>query len=197
MNMTIIGFIRHGVTAWNKEGRAQGSTDVPLDEEGIAMAERVAERIAKEQWDVIYTSPLIRAKKTAEIIAAKQPHIQFIADPRLSEIGGGMIEGTTETERVAKWGTNWRELDMGFEKPEAIIARGLSFLDEVQQAFPDKKVLVVSHGGLISRIVHYLFPESDYSHDIGNTALSILELTEHEKQCHLFNCMEHLEVLKN
>ena len=70
MNMTIIGFIRHGVTAWNKEGRAQGSTDVPLDEEGIAMAERVAERIAKEQCDVIYTSPLIRAKKTAESIAA-------------------------------------------------------------------------------------------------------------------------------
>ena len=47
--MTIIGFVRHGVTAWNKEGRAQGSSDVPLDEEGMEMAERVADRLANEQ----------------------------------------------------------------------------------------------------------------------------------------------------
>ena len=70
--MTTIGFVRHGVTAWNKEGRAQGSSDIPLDDEGIEMAEHVAKRLAEEQWDVIYTSPLIRAKKTAEIIAAEK-----------------------------------------------------------------------------------------------------------------------------
>ena len=68
--MTTIGFIRHGVTAWNKEGRAQGTTDVPLDDEGILMARKtVAKRLEKEHWDVIYTSPLIRAKHTAEIIS--------------------------------------------------------------------------------------------------------------------------------
>jgi len=70
-HLTTIGFVRHGVTAWNKEGRAQGSSDIPLDDEGIAMAQHVAKRFAEEQWDVIYTSPLIRAKKTAEIIAER------------------------------------------------------------------------------------------------------------------------------
>ena len=70
--ITTFGFIRHGVTAWNKEGRAQGSSDVPLDQEGIEMAQRLAERLAMEQWDVIYTSPLIRAAKTAEIIGERE-----------------------------------------------------------------------------------------------------------------------------
>ena len=72
--MTTIGFVRHGVTAWNKEGRAQGSSDIPLDEEGIEMAEHVANRLATESWDVIYTSHLLRAKKTAEIIAEKETY---------------------------------------------------------------------------------------------------------------------------
>lgn len=194
MEMTTICFIRHGVTAWNKEGRAQGSTDVPLDEEGIAMAERVAERLVTEEWDVIYTSPLIRAKFTAEIIASKQPHLQLIEDTRLGEIGGGLIEGTTEEERIEKWGVNWRNLDMGFEHPDAIIARGEAFIKEVKQAYPEKRVLVVSHGGLISRVVHHLLPNNDYSHDIGNTALTIIELGEQETLCHLYNCMEHLTI---
>lgn len=194
MMMTIIGFIRHGVTAWNKEGRAQGSTDVPLDEEGIAMAERVAARLANEEWDVIYTGPLIRAKLTAEIIASKHSNLQLIVDNRLGEIGGGLIEGTTEEERIAKWGVDWGNLDLGFEKTEAIIARSEAFIEEVKQAYPGKRVLVVSHGGLISRIVHHLLPNNNYSDDIGNTALTIIELTKQEPLCHLYNCMEHLTI---
>lgn len=49
--MTTIGFIRHGRTAWNHTGRAQGSSDIPLDEEGIVTAERLRERLRDEQWD--------------------------------------------------------------------------------------------------------------------------------------------------
>lgn len=194
MEMTTIGFIRHGVTAWNKEGRAQGSTDVPLDKEGIAMAERVAERIASKEWDIIYTSPLIRAKLTAEIIASEHANLQLIVDNRLGEIGGGLIEGTTEEERVAKWGVDWRNLDLGFEKTEDIISRSEAFIEDVKQAYPGKRVLVVSHGGLISRIVHHLLPNNNYSRDIGNTALTIIELTNQGTLCHLYNCTEHLTI---
>ena len=102
--MTTIGFVRHGVTAWNKEGRAQGSSDIPLDEEGIQMAEHVAKRLENEHWDVIYSSHLIRAKKTAEIIAERKPDVEFFVDDRLRELGGGQVEGTTEAERIEKWG---------------------------------------------------------------------------------------------
>lgn len=192
--MTTIGFVRHGVTAWNKEGRAQGTTDVPLDDEGIEMAEHAANRIQYEEWDVIYTSPLIRAKKTAEIIAEKQPEIDFFVDKRLGEIGGGIIEGTTEEERVAKWGTDWRNQDMGFEPEDVIISRGMSFIEDVKQVHPGKRVLVVSHGGFISRLINVLVPKGEFSSDIGNTSVTVIEMQDNENLCHLFNCMKHLEM---
>ncbi|MCK1997270.1 histidine phosphatase family protein [Psychrobacillus psychrodurans] len=192
--MTTIGFVRHGVTAWNKEGRAQGSTDVPLDEEGIQMAKRAAQRMQFEEWDVIYTSPLIRAKKTAEIIAENHSGVDFIQDKRLGEIGGGLIEGTTEDERIAKWGLDWRNQDIGFESEVDILSRGMSFIEEVKQKHLGKRVLVVSHGGFISRLLYALVPNGEFSRDIGNTSVSIVELNDQGNSCHLFNCMKHLEV---
>lgn len=191
--MTTIGFVRHGVTAWNKEGRAQGNTDVPLDEEGIEMAERAAERLQSEEWDVIYASPLLRAKRTAEIIAKKHPGIDFLQDKRLGEIGGGLIEGTTEDERVTKWGLDWRNQDLGFEPEDVIISRGMSFVEEIKQKYPGKRVLVVSHGGFIGRLLSALVPTAEFSTSIGNTSVSIVELQDQENVCHLFNCMTHLE----
>lgn len=191
--MTTIGFVRHGVTAWNKEGRAQGNTDVPLDEEGIQMAERAAERLQGEEWDVIYASPLLRAKRTAEIIAKKHPGVDFLQDKRLGEIGGGLIEGTTEDERVTKWGLDWKNQDLGFEPEDVIISRGMSFVEEIKQKYPGKRVLVVSHGGFIRRLLSALVPTAEFSPSIGNTSVSIVELQDQENVCHLFNCMKHLE----
>lgn len=60
--MTTIGLIRHGSTAWNKEGRVQGHTDNSLDAEGLQQAQLLAERLSTEQWDYIYSSDLLRAR---------------------------------------------------------------------------------------------------------------------------------------
>ena len=139
--VTTIGFVRHGVTAWNKEGRAQGSTDIPLDEEGIAMAHRVAQRLSGEQWDVIYTSPLIRAQK--QLKSSRTVCLNpLVSDNRLRESGGGLVEGMTETERVKKWGHSWRKLELGFEPPEEIISRGFAFIEEMKELYPDKRILL-------------------------------------------------------
>ena len=194
--MTTLVFVRHGVTAWNKEGRAQGSTDVPLDDEGIEMAERVADRFNKEEWDIIYTSPLIRAKKTAEIIADRKPEVNLLMDERLSEIGGGLVEGTTEAERVEKWGASWRDLELGFEPYKDIISRGMEFVEEIKETHPGKRVLVVSHGGFIGRMVEVLVPDDKLGRDLDNTSVTIIELDE-ENRCHLFNCTEHLTKVLN
>ncbi|QTD42654.1 histidine phosphatase family protein [Sporosarcina sp. Te-1] len=193
--MITIGFIRHGVTAWNKEGRAQGSSDIPLDEEGIAMAERVAARLAEEQWDVIYTSPLSRARMTAEIIGERMPEVPMVLDDRIRETGGGKIEGTTETERIEKWGPNWRELDMGFEPHDEVISRGLSCIKEVQDKFSGKRVLLVSHGSFIKRLLHELVPEADFDQGVDNTSVTILTLGEAGNHCSLFNCTTHLKAV--
>lgn len=193
--MTTIGFVRHGVTAWNKEGRAQGSSDIPLDEEGIKMAEYVAKRLSEEQWDVIYTSPLIRAKKTAEIIAAGKPGISLLEDNRLREFGGGQIEGTTEVERLEKWGQSWREMELGVEPNEEIISRGMAFIEDMKVAHAGQRVLVVSHGGFIKRLIGALVPDENLGAKVDNTSLTVVELRDEENLCRLFNCTNHLDIM--
>ncbi len=193
--MTTIGFVRHGVTAWNKEGRAQGSSDIPLDDEGIAMAEHVAKRFAEEQWDVIYTSPLIRAKKTAEIIAAGKPDVVLLEDNRLREFGGGLIEGTTEVERLEKWGPSWREMELGIEPDAEIISRGMAFVQDMKAAHAGQRVLVVSHGGFIKRLIGALVPDEDLGEKVDNTSLTVVELGNDKNLCCLFNCTKHLEIM--
>ena len=68
-----IYLIRHGETDWNKTKRLQGVTDIPLNACGIELAEKTAEGLKNVPFDRIYTSPLIRAKKTAEIIRGDRP----------------------------------------------------------------------------------------------------------------------------
>ena len=191
--MTIIGFVRHGVTAWNKEGRAQGSSDIPMDAEGIEMARRVADRLSKEHWDVIYTSHLLRAKKTAEIIAEQMPGIALVEDARLREIGGGKVEGTTEAERIEKWGKEWRQQDMGFETHESIISRGMESLDEIIEKHAGNRVLIVSHGSFIKHMLNELVTETEYNQGLDNTSLTIVELNDDKNRCQLFNCTAHLQ----
>jgi 2,3-bisphosphoglycerate-dependent phosphoglycerate mutase len=191
--MTTIGFVRHGVTAWNKEGRAQGSSDIPLDEEGIQMAKHARNRIENEQWDVIYSSDLLRAKKTAEIIAESKPGIAFFVDKRLREIGGGQIEGTTEAERIERWGESWRELDLGMETHEALIARGMAFIEDVKEKHPNERVLVVSHGSYIRRLVRELVADEELNDSLGNTSVTIIKLQDETNYCELYNCMAHLK----
>jgi broad specificity phosphatase PhoE len=84
--------VRHGVTDWNREGRFQGRTDVPLNDEGIAQAHSAARRLQGVTVDIIVSSPLIRAVKTAEIIAAASSKPVSI-DADLIECDFGSFEG--------------------------------------------------------------------------------------------------------
>ena len=64
-------FIRHGQTDWNLERKIQGCTDIPLNEKGVLDAEAAAEKVAEIKWDRIISSPLSRARQTAEILNKK------------------------------------------------------------------------------------------------------------------------------
>ena len=82
-----IYLVRHGETIWNKEGRIQGREDVPLNEKGIALAEITSEGMREIPFDVIYSSPLIRARKTAEIMRGDRT-CPIIEDDRLRDTAG-------------------------------------------------------------------------------------------------------------
>ncbi|WP_198661612.1 histidine phosphatase family protein [Lewinella sp. IMCC34183] len=97
--MTRIGFVRHGITDWNLDKRVQGHTDIPLNEKGKLQAKALAGRLTNEDWDLIYSSDLSRAKETAGTIAeAKGVPVKL--DHRLREMDCGAVEGTTAAERV-------------------------------------------------------------------------------------------------
>ena len=67
--ITKICIVRHGETDWNAQGRLQGRTDIPLNENGKVQAMKCGEFLAQNNWDAVITSPLKRARETAEIIA--------------------------------------------------------------------------------------------------------------------------------
>lgn len=191
--MATIGLIRHGITEWNELGKAQGISDISLNETGKQQAHALANRLAAEKkWDMIITSDLSRAIETAEIIAAKLDLPISIYDARIREIDCGKIEGTTLDERVNKWGHNWRETDLGMEKFEDVSNRGAEFLEEVALNFKGKRVLLVSHGALIGLTLQHLLPAIFPKTNIQNTSITILHNFENNWECSLYNCTNHL-----
>ncbi|MEN1969077.1 histidine phosphatase family protein [Lentibacillus sp. N15] len=190
--MIKIGFVRHGVTDWNQEGKAQGSADVPLNNEGRSQAATLAERLQTEDWDVMYASDLARAKETAETIANKMNDITIHFDPRLREVSGGLIEGTTEAERVAKWGVDWRELDLERESNNSIMTRGRSILSEILHKHNGKNILIVSHGSFIKHLLRELLPDDDVEASLGNCSLTILQKNKDGWKLELHNCTQHI-----
>ncbi|MGC4376174.1 histidine phosphatase family protein [Fictibacillus sp. Mic-4] len=189
--MTMIAFVRHGVTDWNKEQRAQGTLDIPLNSEGKEQALKLANRFKNEHWDKVISSDLSRARETGETIA-NTLHIPFSTDGRLREISYGRLEGTNHQEREAKWGANWRELDHGIEKDEEVLKRGMEFVCEVAEQYPGEKIIVVSHGAFIKKLLNVLIEQGVSDEPLHNTSVSIVTLNDKTWECKLFNCADHL-----
>lgn len=191
--MTTFGLIRHGITEWNEHRRSQGISDIPLSRTGREQAQALADRLNLERkWDIIISSDLSRAKETAQIIAYKLSLSISATDKRIREINCGEIEGTTEQQRLHKWGDNWRELDLGIEKFEDVAKRGAEFLEEIAMKYQEKRVLVVSHGALIGLTLQRLLPDKFSSTYMENTSITILENIENKWDCTLYNCINHL-----
>ena len=84
--------IRHGETSWNKEKKLQGRKDIMLDADGIRLAELTGEGMKDIDFDLVISSPLIRAKQTAELVMAGR-QLPMITDKRMIEMSFGKWEG--------------------------------------------------------------------------------------------------------
>ncbi len=159
--MTIF-LARHGETEWNRIGRWQGKTDIPLSEVGRAQALKLADSLRPRGITQIYASDLSRARETAEIIAAALGIARVNSDPRLRERGFGCFEGLTREECAERHAEAWqryladrRDTPADAEPQEEVVARvvaGLTALAE--SADPSGHVLVVSHGAAIRSFIH-------------------------------------------
>lgn len=189
----LIGLIRHGLTDWNAEGRIQGQSDIPLNDEGRRQAEMLGDRLLQEtyRWDYCITSSLSRAAETGKIIAAKLGIPLLEPDERIRERAYGQVEGMTAAQREEKWGKDWNLLPLGQESDEQLQARALAFMEEIAAHYPDKNILVISHGGFLAQLYIALYKDK-YSERLGNLSLTILEKKEKEWNPLLYNCTRHI-----
>lgn len=144
--MTLFGLIRHGRTEYNERGLFQGSSDIELDEIGREQAHHALDAFPEEPWDVIVSSPLMRAEQTARIIAADHGIPFGGTDPRLQEIDWGAAEGQPTGEVQAQYPD--RDFP-GSEDPQAVADRGYDALEDLEQRYPGQRVLVTAHGTII------------------------------------------------
>lgn len=142
--------IRHGQTDWNKARLMQGSSDIPLNETGRAQARSTAAALKEEgyEFDVIVSSPLSRAKETADLIGQAFGLEVAKTYPGLIERGYGEAEGLDISEEAR------REPDAfydGVESERSVYRRGIEVLRQIARDYPGQRVIAVSHGSLIRR----------------------------------------------
>jgi broad specificity phosphatase PhoE len=151
---TTILLARHGETEWNLHNRFQGHADEPLNDTGREQARALAAALAVERLDAVYTSPLLRALETAEIVAASFG-LAASADPRLMEVDVGSWSGLTREEIAATFPDAYRRWQRGLhgweggETYEQLAIRVLAALRDIAGAHPAETVLVVGHGGTV------------------------------------------------
>lgn len=142
-------FVRHGQTDWNVQKKVQGLANIELNETGINQAENARELLEKENIDLIICSPLKRTIQTANIIN-KNKKIELIIDDRIIERDFGEFEGVNKEE--FNFGDFWSyDKNIKYKNAENIqkfFKRVYAFLDDLNQKYSDKKILLVSHGGV-------------------------------------------------
>jgi len=143
----MIYLVRHGETDWNSQGMIQGIVDIPLNEKGRKQASIIAEELVNVEFDVVFSSPLSRARETCEIIHKGD----IILDNRIAEKGHGDFEGLTRDAFpfYDLWCTN-KNLTLGNVEPMIDFEKRIfDFFDEIVEKYPNKNILVVCHGGVI------------------------------------------------
>ncbi|GII71224.1 phosphoglycerate mutase [Sphaerisporangium melleum] len=173
-------FWRHGQTLWNLEHRFQGHTDIPLDETGMAQAERAASLLAALRPSMIVSSHLRRAHDTATALGAITG-LDVMVDKDLRERGGGEWEGLTRTEIAAGWPVQYAEWEApGGEIVTDVAARVAAATTRWLSRLDDGGLLVIaSHGAAIRLGLARLLglPEELWSAlgGLGNCSWSVIE----------------------
>ena len=167
--MTMIVLIRHGQSVWNAANRFTGWTDVELSEKGEIEAADAGLELADVRFDVVHTSGLIRAQRTAEIVMSKNTvsgNIPTRVDERLNERHYGDLQGLNKAETAEIHGADqvhiWRRsFDVpppGGESLEMTAERTIPYF--VEEIIPDlesgKNVLVAAHGNSLRSIVMHI-----------------------------------------
>lgn len=197
--------VRHGETGLNALKKFQGITDEPLNDAGMKQARALADSLAKEKIDAVYSSALIRACQTAEDIA-KQHGLKVVRVQELNEVDYGEWEGKSPQEIEQIWPGKFmeREKDMmskyRFRPPkgetyEEMEQRIIPFFNGLVEKHQGQTIVVVTHGAVKRSLLRMFLGVGFHqlpSERFHNAALSLVEKTEKGMQLRFFNSTEHL-----
>lgn len=204
--MTELLVIRHGETDWNRQHRFQGQIDVPLNDIGLTQAMRLGRRLAQEPVEVLISSDLQRARSTAEPLGQVRG-LQPLIEPLWREQGFGVLEGLdvpTIRSRHADLWSSWTRheadyaLPGGGESNTAFHARVMRALQAVLAAHAGRRVVVVTHGGVLDmlwRSAHALPLHGARVCDIPNTGINRLRWADGRLQVVEWADARHLDGL--
>ncbi|HTS53439.1 MAG TPA: histidine phosphatase family protein [Burkholderiales bacterium] len=186
MSTTEFIVLRHGETAWNAEGRIQGHLDSPLNEEGLAQALLVGDRVGHESFSQLYSSDLGRALQTAQPIADRSGR-PVLPDARLRERNLGLFQGHTGEQCERRWPQHYARFRS--RDPDQVIPAGESarqLYERVRDVFAalasehmGERLVVVTHGGVLDalyRFVRGLPLEQPRDFPIYNASLNVVHL---------------------
>ena len=192
-----IYIIRHGQTQYNLLGRLQGRLDIPLNENGLALAHVAGQGLRDVHFDAVISSPLTRALQTAHIVleenAATDPSIEIEIEPAIQEIDFGVWEGLTckgENCEVPKAEFGLFMTDSfnyippeGGETVQAICERTGAFLKRlmVREDLRDANVLLSTHGCATRGLLNSVYKDStDFWHGKvpPNCSVNVVEVYE-------------------
>lgn len=180
----MIYIIRHGETDWNLGGRYQGRIDIELNDTGLEQAKKMHDELKDIKFDVVFSSPLKRAYKTAQIICDND----IIVDNRIIERCNGKLEGKLKSNFKDNVDfTDFKENKYDIEPLLDFRERIKEFLDEVMPKYKNKNVLIVTHAGVSIYLKCYFVGEPDD----GN--YSKLKL----KNCEVFKYRNNIDKLRS
>lgn len=195
----ILYLIRHAESVYNAEERVQGQRDVPLSDRGHLQRQALAAAWPDRDVEAIYSSPLERARLTAEPLAAAL-ELPIACDDRLKEIDAGILEGMRYTEIVERYPdelARWRSADVDFTLPGGesrrdLMRRGHAVIEAIR-AQGLARVVVVSHGGLLAAALKSLLeiPDHQQPFRLLNTSISRIEWDDRLRLSSL-NQVDHL-----
>ncbi len=207
-----IWLIRHGTTKPNLEGRIQGQRDYPLSKQGKREIGKLALRLKDIKIDAFYSSPLSRARETAEALLrenhdheAQRVELQVL--PHLIEYGWGSLEGYTWEEIKAANPRYYAQLKRDFwsvpvkgrEDKSHFLRRIKEVLTEIWSSFrASERVVVVSHGRFINAFITYALGlpwEGKWPFSAAPASVSVMksDATPNSFKLHLFNDRCHLK----
>ena len=196
---TRVHLLRHGPTEWNQIRRFQGRSDLPLSEQGRAMAEQVALALAGEEWDAVYSSPLKRAMETAKIVVGSRDvevgQVEGLQEMDLGELEGKTLEDLSESQLAVL--AAWREHPSSVEMPggeglQAVQARAVESVNPLVAAHRGQKILVVGHAfNLLTYICAAIEIDLDRLRSLFLDPLGLTTLEAHPDRI-LLRCFNHV-----